>query len=69
MNPWLPQVAAANIQQTITQLQGYQNRYYSSPTGKTSAEWIRTTWQALANGRTDVSTELFACSTCSTQHV
>ena len=67
VNPWLPQVAAANIQQTITQLQGYQNRYYSSPTGKTSAEWIRTTWQALGNGRTDVSTELFACSTCSTQ--
>ncbi|GHC08197.1 M20/M25/M40 family metallo-hydrolase [Thermomonas carbonis] len=67
VSPWLPQVAAANIQQTITQLQGYQNRYYSSPTGKTSAEWIRGTWQALANGRSDVSTELFACGTCSTQ--
>ena len=67
VNPWLPQVAAANLQQTISQLQGYQNRYYSSPTGKTSAEWIRSTWQALANGRSDVSTELFACSTCSTQ--
>ena len=24
--PWLSQVAEANIQQTITQLQGYQNR-------------------------------------------
>jgi leucyl aminopeptidase len=67
VGPWLSQVAAANIQQTITQLQGYQNRYYSSPTGKTSAEWIRTSWQALTNGRTDVTTELFACSTCSTQ--
>jgi leucyl aminopeptidase len=67
VGPWLPQVTATNIQQTIAHLQGYQNRYYSSATGRTSAEWIRTSWQALANGRGDVTTELFACATCSTQ--
>ena len=67
VGPWLSQAGAAKIQETITQLQGYQNRYYSSATGKTSAEWIRTTWQGLANGRSDVTSELTTCSTCSTQ--
>ncbi len=67
VNPWLSQVQHPNIYNTISTLSGYQNRYYTSPTGKTSAEWIRTTWQGLAGSRTDVTSELFACSTCSTQ--
>jgi leucyl aminopeptidase len=67
VNPWLPQVAEANIYNTINTLQAYKNRYYTSTYGKTSAEWIRTTWQGLAGSRTDVTSELFACATCSTQ--
>ncbi|KFN43335.1 M20/M25/M40 family metallo-hydrolase [Arenimonas oryziterrae] len=68
VNPWLPQVQETNIRSTIGTLSGYQNRYYSSGTGKTSAEWIRDTWQALAAGRSDVTTELYtACTDCSTQ--
>ena len=67
VNPWLPQVSATNIYNTINTLQGYKNRYYTSSYGKASAEWIRTTWQGLAGSRTDVTSELFACATCSTQ--
>ena len=67
VNPWLPQVQHTNIASTITTLSSYQNRYYASTTGRTSAEWIRTTWQGLAGGRTDVTSELSTCSTCSTQ--
>jgi PKD repeat protein len=67
VNPWLSQVQHANIASTISTLSAYQNRYYTSTTGRTSAEWIRTTWQGLAGSRTDVTSELFACSTCSTQ--
>ncbi|MEO6364560.1 MAG: M20/M25/M40 family metallo-hydrolase, partial [Luteimonas sp.] len=67
VNPWLPQVVESNLYNTINTLQAYQNRYYTSPTGKTSAEWIRTSWQGLAGSRTDVTTELFNCGTCSTQ--
>src|SRR3546814_7583206 len=53
---------------TIAHLSSYQNRYYASPAGKASAEWIRDSWAALAAGRSDVTTELFtACATCSTQ--
>ena len=60
---WLPQASEANIYNTINHLQGYQNRYFASSTGKTSAEWIRTTWQGLAAGRSDVTSELFtACA-------
>lgn len=68
VEPWLPQVAEANIRATITHLSGYQNRYYASSHGKDAAVWIRDTWLALANGRTDVQAQLFtACTTCSTQ--
>ncbi|MEF9977418.1 MAG: M20/M25/M40 family metallo-hydrolase [Thermomonas sp.] len=67
VGPWLSQAGSTKIQEVITQLQGYQNRYYSSPTGKTSAEWIRTTWQGLAAGRSDVTSELSTCANCSTQ--
>jgi leucyl aminopeptidase len=67
VNPWLPQASEANIRGTIATLSGNTNRYYTSSTGKTSAEWIRSRWQALAGTRTDVSTELSTCGTCSTQ--
>jgi leucyl aminopeptidase len=65
---WLPRVEEARIRATIAHLSSYRNRYYASATGKSSAEWIRDSWQALAAGRPDVSTELFTdCSNCSTQ--
>ena len=65
---WLPRVEEARIRATIAHLSSYRNRYYASATGKSSAEWIRDSWQALAAGRGDVSTELFTdCSNCSTQ--
>lgn len=68
VDAWLPQVREANIYATIDHLQSYQNRFFASTTGRTSAEWIRNTWQALAFGRSDVSSELFtACGNCGTQ--
>lgn len=66
--PWLPQVDAGNIRATIAYLSSHVNRYYSSPTGASSAQWIRDTWAALGNGRSDVHAELFTgCTNCSTQ--
>lgn len=69
VNPWLQQVDHTKIRDTINHLStAYPNRYYASTYGKTSAEWIRSTWASLANGRSDVTTELFTnCSDCSTQ--
>ena len=68
VNDWLPQVSELNIYNTISHLQAYQNRYYASATGAEAAGWIRDTWLALANGRSDVSAELFtACGDCGGQ--
>ncbi|MFC5570427.1 M20/M25/M40 family metallo-hydrolase [Lysobacter yangpyeongensis] len=67
VNPWLGSVDANRIKSTITTLSNYTNRYYAAPAGKTSAEWIKSTWDALGSGRSDVSSELFACANCSTQ--
>jgi bacterial leucyl aminopeptidase len=67
VEPWLPQVQHTNIYGTISHLSGYQNRYYTSSDGKAAAEWIRTTWQGLAGGRADVTSELSGCANCATQ--
>lgn len=68
VSPWLPKVNAENIRNTIAHLSSYVNRYYTSPTGLSSAEWILDTWAALGAGRSDVRAELFTeCSNCSTQ--
>jgi leucyl aminopeptidase len=68
VNDWLPQVSELNIYNTISHLQAYQNRYYASATGAEAAGWIRDAWLALANGRSDVSAELFtACGDCGGQ--
>ena len=69
VNPWLPQVSEPNIRGTMSHLStGYPNRYYASSFGVTSATWIRDTWLGLANGRSDVSAELFTnCGNCGGQ--
>ena len=67
VSPWLSQVQHTNIYSTISTLSSYQNRYYTSTTARTSAEWIRNTWQGLAGSRTDVTSELSTCANCSTQ--
>ena len=68
VTPWLAQVNETGIRATITHLSSYQNRYYQSSHGYDAAVWIRDTWLALGQGRTDVSAELFTgCTTCSTQ--
>ena len=69
VTPWLSQVAEANIRGTINHLSTqYPNRYYASTHGRTSATWIKDNWLSLANGRSDVSAELYTgCTNCSTQ--
>lgn len=69
VDPWLPQVQESRIRSTIQHLStAYPNRYYASRHGRDAAIWIRDTWLALANGRSDATAELFeACAGCSTQ--
>jgi leucyl aminopeptidase len=68
VNPWLPLVSAPNIHATISQLSAFHTRHHASATGSEAAAWIRDTWLALADGRTDVDAELFTdCSGCGGQ--
>lgn len=68
VQPWLAQVSEPNIRATITHLESYHTRHYASPTGSEAAGWIRDTWLALANGRSDVSASLFTnCNDCGNQ--
>jgi leucyl aminopeptidase len=66
--PWIAEAGEATIYDTMTILSGYKNRYYASSYGKSAAEWIKSRWDLLAAGRSDVTTELFTgCTNCSTQ--
>ncbi|MBZ4415659.1 M20/M25/M40 family metallo-hydrolase [Myxococcus sp. RHSTA-1-4] len=57
-----------NIRNTITQLSSYTTRYHTSSTGTTAANWLKSHWESLANGRTDVTVELYTHpSTVTTQ--
>ena len=69
VNPWLPQVAEANLRGTIASLStNWPNRYFASTHGASAATWIRDKWQSLAAGRSDVSVALYnGCGNCSTQ--
>jgi leucyl aminopeptidase len=49
----------ANIRSTITQLSSYTTRFHTSTTGTTAANWLKSHWESLANGRTDVSVSLY----------
>jgi leucyl aminopeptidase len=69
VSPWLPQVREANILGHIRHLStAWPNRYYASTYGTSAALWIHDTWLSLANGRSDVTAELFtACGSCGGQ--
>lgn len=66
--PWLTQVDEPHIRATIAHLSSYTNRFYLSTHGQDAATWIRDTWLALGNGRSDVSVALHTeCTTCGIQ--
>ncbi|WP_052101334.1 M20/M25/M40 family metallo-hydrolase [Novilysobacter arseniciresistens] len=68
VGPWLPQVAEANIRDTIDHLSSaYSNRHYSTASGRQAAQWIHDTWAGLVAGRDDASVELYNCGNCGGQ--
>jgi len=48
-----------SIREMILKLSSYQNRYYKAQTGVDSQEYVKATWEKLANSRSDVSVELY----------
>ncbi len=55
----LAQVQAAKVRETIVTLSAYPTRHYTSPTGVEAASWLKALWQGHAQGRPDVTVELY----------
>ncbi len=56
--PMVAQVQEKLIRDTIIKLSSFETRFYKSPTGVQSSEYIRDTWSLLARNRNDVKVEL-----------
>jgi leucyl aminopeptidase len=50
------------VKDTIVSLSSYPTRHYTSATGVEAANWLKTLWQGYAQGRPEVTVELFAHS-------
>jgi len=59
IQPMLTEIKAINIQETITKLSSFKNRYYKGEFGKQSATWIKDTWTSLVKDRSDAKVEFF----------
>ncbi|NAX21637.1 M28 family metallopeptidase [Vibrio sp. V39_P1S14PM300] len=45
---WLPQVDASQITGTISSLESFTNRFYTTTSGAQASDWIASEWQALS---------------------
>ena len=59
VTPILAQMDEQQIAATIIRLSGFVNRYYSSAHGAQAADWISTTWAALAAGHGNMAVTQF----------
>ncbi len=55
----LGQTSELETRATITQLSSYLNRYYTSTTGVQAAQWLKSRWETIAQGRSDVKVQFF----------
>ncbi|QYJ75169.1 M20/M25/M40 family metallo-hydrolase [Shewanella sp. FJAT-52076] len=47
----LPRLMASNIKDTVTSLEAFTNRYYTTSHGENAAHWVKDNWAALAAGQ------------------
>ncbi|QSQ16354.1 M20/M25/M40 family metallo-hydrolase [Myxococcus landrumensis] len=52
-------VSEANVRGTINSMAAYTTRYYTSSTGVSAANWLRSHWASLASSRSDMAASLF----------
>lgn len=55
VTPWIAQQTADHIADTIQSLAGFNNRYYNGSTGAEASNWLKSTWQTMAAGRSDIA--------------
>ncbi len=59
VNSLLNQLSSSNLTSTVNSLSNYNNRYYTSTTGKDSALWLKDHWESISNNRSDISVEFY----------
>jgi leucyl aminopeptidase len=59
VTPLLAETQEPAIRQTIIDLSAFPNRRYNQPSGLQSANFIKNTWTAMTQGRSDISVEFF----------
>ncbi|MES2316827.1 MAG: M20/M25/M40 family metallo-hydrolase [Pseudomonadota bacterium] len=55
----LSQMQASNITTTITDLSNFANRYYTTINGSNASNWLKTKWESMAAGRSDIAVTQF----------
>lgn len=53
------QTSEFSIRSVIEKLSSYHNRFYKAETGLDSQAWVKSKWEELSNGRSDVKVEYF----------
>lgn len=59
VTPLIPEANEANIRSMILNLSSYQNRCYNQQSGVNSAASIKSSWEQIAAGRSDITVENF----------
>ncbi|TQV89491.1 M20/M25/M40 family metallo-hydrolase [Aliikangiella coralliicola] len=59
VNTLLGQLTPSNMTATVTSLGNYNNRYFSQASGFEAASWIKSHWESIAGGRSDIKVELY----------
>lgn len=60
VTPALAQMQDSNIAQTIAELAGFANRYYTTAGGSAAADWLAQKWDSISAGRSDITVTQFA---------
>ncbi|WP_144392084.1 M20/M25/M40 family metallo-hydrolase [Pleionea sediminis] len=55
----LNKVVASNLTETVQNMGAYNNRYYTQDSGVQASEWLKSHWESIADGREDISVELY----------
>ena len=55
VKPWIQQQTVGNITDTIQSLANFNNRYYNGNTGAQASDWLKSKWQTIASGRSDIA--------------
>lgn len=55
----LAELSTTRLDNTVSTLAAFHNRYYSQQSGVDAADWLRTHWQQIASSRSDITVQSY----------